>query len=165
MKLTWPWQQMALILEGSPEEFSRFLMLLDIESSKELPRPSFLAAKENTPGSRPEVKARMHESEAAAKGQSVHGASRFREKGHTPTRGRPKNPSSRRGQVLEVMKALWRQGKTECSLVEIQKVFQQQFPQTDQTHLDQVIRDLANKTSELVRVKRGYFSLAQHQDS
>ncbi len=66
---------------------------------------------------------------------------------------------NRRDMILEVFEALHEEGQPLVSLADLRNKFQSLYPQEDQNHLDQVIRDLSNKTDLVVREGRGLFRL------
>jgi len=70
-------------------------------------------------------------------------------------RGRP----SRRHRVLEVFRALAGAGEQRVSLDLIRTRFAELFPEESQENLDQVVRDLVNKTGKVTRNTDGSFSL------
>ena len=67
--------------------------------------------------------------------------------------------SRRRERVLEAMGSLWHQGHAILRLDRIRQEVERLFPGEDEVHLDQVVRDLANKTELVERCDRGSFRL------
>lgn len=65
----------------------------------------------------------------------------------------------RRHMVLQVFFNLYKNGKVMIQLGQIEEIFVQLFPGEDTQNLDQVVRDLANKTNLLERCERGTFRL------
>ena len=83
-------------------------------------------------------------------------ASRDRDHGETRLYGGKRN---RRDMILEVFRDLHDEGRETLGLDLIRTRFEDKFPEEDQQHLDQVIRDLANKTGLVTREGRGRFRL------
>ena len=69
-------------------------------------------------------------------------------------------PRSHRQEVLETMRFLKRQGRNVAHISEIQVVYRQMFPKQS-TQIDQILRDLVNKTGQLRRVGRGMFAIQE----
>ena len=94
--------------------------------------------------------------------RSQHKTSRSRAK--RPERPQDARPyagrTNRRRLILDTMRSLAEQGNTSPSLAEIKERFLQLFPEHSTDHLDQVVRDLVNKTDQLIRSRRGEFTLA-----
>lgn len=67
--------------------------------------------------------------------------------------------SNRRGMMLRVFETLAKEGSNHPSLRELKTRFTQMFPNEDTHNLDQVVRDLANKTPFVERKGRGCFAL------
>ena len=78
--------------------------------------------------------------------------------GHARLYGGKRN---RRDIILEIFHLLHEEGLETVSLDQIRQRYQESYPEEDQQHLDQVIRDLANKTDLVAREGRGRFRLAQ----
>lgn len=68
---------------------------------------------------------------------------------------------NRRKLVLETLRALKQSGNDTPSLSQIHKRFQRLFPGENTENLDQVVRDIANKTNKLERLERGTFRLVE----
>lgn len=68
---------------------------------------------------------------------------------------------NRREKVLYCLEQLWRAGQTEPDLATIRGAFMRYFPNDSVTHLDQVIRDLANKTAYVHSPRRGRYVLRE----
>jgi hypothetical protein len=71
-----------------------------------------------------------------------------------------KGKANRRHRVLEIFQDFMEKGQSELSIPEITAAFQQRFPEEDSENLDQVVRDMMNKSKQVVRVRRGYYSLS-----
>lgn len=69
--------------------------------------------------------------------------------------------SNRRKQVLETIQELKQEGVEAPSLGQIKHRFARLFPEESLDNLDQVVRDMANKTSKLERLERGTFKLTE----
>lgn len=67
--------------------------------------------------------------------------------------------TNRRKRVLETIQDLRSAGVETPSLGQIKHRFAQLFPEEGLDNLDQVVRDIANKTSKLERLERGTFKL------
>ena len=76
--------------------------------------------------------------------------------GTRPYRGKP----NRRKLVLETMRHLKENGNPTPGLEEIKTTFAALYPDEDIRHLDQVVRDLANKTGLVERHQWGTFKLS-----
>ena len=68
---------------------------------------------------------------------------------------------NRRHNVLLVMKQLLKMGDESPDLETIRRSYGGQFPLEDQRNIDQVVRDMANKTDLLERHGRGQFRLTK----
>ena len=71
----------------------------------------------------------------------------------------PATPTNRRQRVLMVMRDLQGPGGSPIALGQIVDRYQQTYPEEDVRHLDQVVRDLANKTGMVESPKRGCYRL------
>ncbi len=69
--------------------------------------------------------------------------------------------TNRRKMVLETIQELRSAGSETPSLGQIKHRFAQLFPEESLENLDQVVRDIANKTSKLERLERGTFKLTE----
>jgi hypothetical protein len=69
--------------------------------------------------------------------------------------------TNRRKMVLETIQELRSAGAETPSLGQIKHRFAQLFPEESLENLDQVVRDIANKTSKLERLERGTFKLTE----
>ncbi len=69
--------------------------------------------------------------------------------------------TNRRKQVLETIQDLKQEGVEAPSLGQIKHRFAKLFPEESLENLDQVVRDMANKTSKLERLERGTFKLTE----
>jgi len=69
--------------------------------------------------------------------------------------------SSKRQCVLDSLQGLHNEGLSEPSIDQITHYFKTHFPEQDASHLDQVLRDLVNKTDLVRRPKWGCFQLVQ----
>lgn len=67
--------------------------------------------------------------------------------------------TNRRHLVLEVVRSLFSEGVHEPSLDEIRDHFARLYPDESQRNLDQVVRDLVNKTAYLERLENSRFRL------
>jgi len=74
-----------------------------------------------------------------------------------PYRGR----TNRRHLVLEILRELAQEGQLTPSLEQIKHRFLQRHPHEPVEHLDQVVRDLANKTDLVSRHEWGTFKLVK----
>ena len=83
----------------------------------------------------------------------------------TVSRARPSTGNAprknRRGMVLATLYKLRDEGRDSPTLDDIRDRFHRLFPDEKMTHLDQVVRDLANKTDHLERLEWGTFKLAE----
>ena len=68
-------------------------------------------------------------------------------------------PSNNRQAVLKTMEFLQNQGRSVAHIAEIKVAFRQLFPQSSSRLIDQILRDLVNKTGQLRRVGRGLFEI------
>lgn len=75
----------------------------------------------------------------------------------------PKQIKSRRERVLYALRSLHAQRAGPFSLDEIVSTVLETFPDTQGRHLDQVVRDLANKTKWVERSHWGTFQLRNDQ--
>ena len=87
-----------------------------------------------------------------------------RDRGARSASGRPdrvgdRGEQSRRGRVLQVFRELSEAGVVEPSLREIKSFYLRLFPDDTVHHLDQVVRDLVNKTGRIQRTSRGCYKL------
>jgi len=80
-----------------------------------------------------------------------------RQDGVRQYRGRP----NRRHTVLEAIRALTADGVAAPDLDQIRDRYARLFPEESQRHLDQVVRDLVNKTGHLQRTAEGSFRLSE----
>jgi hypothetical protein len=63
--------------------------------------------------------------------------------------------------VLATMAYLGERGRAVAHISEIRSAFTHLFPQRSSRLVDQILRDLVNKTGQLNRVGRGYFRLPE----
>ena len=68
---------------------------------------------------------------------------------------------TRRERVLEVIRELSGPDHTALALEQILAEVMRRFPDTERRYLDQVVRDLANKTDLVTRTDWGTFSLSE----
>lgn len=66
---------------------------------------------------------------------------------------------NRRHRVLEIFQDFQDLGEEALSIPQITAAFAERFPDEDSSNLDQVVRDMMNKTQQVVRVKRGFYAL------
>ncbi len=67
--------------------------------------------------------------------------------------------TSKRQRVLKSMEHLARKGILEPGIAQILKIYSETYPGEDRNHIDQVLRDLANKTDLVTRTRWGRFRL------
>lgn len=73
----------------------------------------------------------------------------------------PRSKPSRRDMIYQAMQHLHQEGCHEADLQTITAKFQELNPDEETKNLDQVVRDMANKTDLLDRADRGTFKLAK----
>lgn len=74
-------------------------------------------------------------------------------------------PGNRRQRVLHVLQEMAQAGEDTVRLNQITDRYGQTFPGEDLRHLDQVVRDLANKTELVESPQRGYYRLTESSPS
>ena len=95
-------------------------------------------------------------------GKSVHRALVPQETLHsppTPSLAPVPKAKKRREKVLDVFFEFYQNGKVMVSLSQLEQNFKENFPEESTQNLDQVVRDLANKTNLIERCERGTFRL------
>lgn len=129
------WQ--TIELEGSPQECASFLGALS----------------QNLPGSEPPV---SEKEESARSSLNI-------QKADIPTFGKkevaPTSPQNRRQMVLDVLGELANRGQQQPSLKTILDCCEKLYPSAEMKNLDQVVRDLANKTDLVESPQRGRYQL------
>lgn len=135
----WP----GLRIEGQPEEIARLLHALKQERRLEKP----LLAEDKTRG-------RAESPKIAVR------ANKTRQDSPAATVGSAKAPANRREMVLEAMAALRDAGEHSPKIKTIIDYCQKHFAGVSVKNLDQVIRDLAHKTSLVESPSRGQYQLS-----
>ena len=80
---------------------------------------------------------------------------------HSEPKKEPKKQSKRK-LILETLQFLHKQGQTDPNIHQISQAFETRYPQEDSSNLDQVLRDLVNKTDLLERTGWGCFKLKKN---
>lgn len=139
----------ALHIEGDPADCARFVRALQTQSPVAAPStPHAAEAKEP----RADAGARPSQPKGATPAEP---AKKAEPKAQKPSR----RLSSRRTRVLKVIHRLHQEDQERVTLKAIVEAYQRMFPSEPVQHLDQVVRDLANKTDLLEHVGRGAFRL------
>ncbi len=137
MELHIAMNHLRLVFRGEAEEFAALVRVLDRgPASDRSPSPPPVAK----PAAKP----------AAAKPPAAKGSRR--------TYG---GQATRRDKVLEAMAKLRREGAATQTLAQIIQAFAALFPGESTRNLDQVIRDLAQKTDRVRSPRRGTYELAE----
>ena len=167
----------TLEIEAAPEECARLLRALATDTGP--PKEDNLGSTGSStgnPSGNPVIaadRASTNSISIATESSEANQAGRRRQ----PTKGsnqtQPESPSAdnsartyagrtnRRFLILESMRFLRQQGQETPTLNEITDTFATLFPDVDRTNLEQVVRDLANKTAKVERMRWGVFRLTE----
>lgn len=67
--------------------------------------------------------------------------------------------TNRRFLILECLRELRERGVAEPTMPQITETFATRYPEVDRDNLEQVVRDLVNKTDKVTRLRWGVFQL------
>lgn len=123
-------------IECEVEECAQLLTLLGGKSKQAIPNPLSLLNKAKEPA------VERREGERIIRNRSYRGK------------------VNRRDMVLNAFRELRQDGRIMPHLEDIKAKYASLYPDEDLTNLDQVVRDLANKTEKIERCERGSFRLS-----